>query len=398
VAGTLIERLAALAVEFGANVQPGQLVAVNAETGQEAYARAISKAAYLRGARYVDVYYFDSHVKRLRLEHAGEETLDYVPRWLGDRVRELSSERGALIALAPRVTPGVLTGVNPTRAGRDRLPVVTETLTMVNERGVNWTALPAPTEAWARVVHPEAADPLERLSAEITHILRLDEDDPVAAWQARMAELESIAERLTDLRLDAVHFRGPGTDLTIGLLPTSTWDCALFETVDGIRHLVNMPSEEVFTAPDPERVDGTVRSTRPLELQGATVEGLVVRFEGGRAVEIEADRDAEVLRGRCAVDHGGSRLGEVALVDRSGRVGAAGTTFVDTLLDENAASHLALGNAYSFTVGDDDRGRINSSAIHIDFMVGGDDVAVTGITSGGERVPLLVGGDWRLPD
>jgi aminopeptidase len=390
------ERLAQLAVELGANVQPGQLVGVSAETGQEAYARAIAEAAYRRGARYVDVRYFDSYVKRLRLLHAPEETLDYVPGWLGERVRELSRERGAAISLAPPVTPGLLAGVDPARAGRDRLPVVKETLRMVNDRTVNWTALPAPTAAWARVVHGDGDDALERLSAELVHVLRLDEDDPVAAWQARMAELDSIAGRLTALSLDAVHFEGPGTDLTIGLLPTSRWASALFTTVDGIQHLVNVPSEEVFTAPDPERVDGVVRATRPLELHGAIVEGLVVRFEGGRATEIEAERNAAALRARCAVDEGAARLGEVALVDRHGRVGSAGTTFYDTLLDENAASHLALGNAYEFTVAAADRERINMSAIHVDFMVGAADVEVSGLAEDGARVPLLRGGDWQI--
>jgi aminopeptidase len=267
---------------------------------------------------------------------------------------------------------------------------------MVNDRTVNWTALPVPTAAWARVVHGDGDDALERLTAELVHVLRLDEDDPVAAWRARMAELDSIAGRLTALSLDAVHLEGPGTDLTIGLLPTSRWASALFTTVDGIQHLVNVPSEEVFTAPDPERVDGVVRSTRPLELHGAIVEGLVVRFEGGRATEIEAERNATALRARCAVDEGAARLGEVALVDRHGRVGSAGTTFYDTLLDENAASHLALGNAYEFTVGAADRARLNASAIHVDFMVGADEVEVSGIAEDGTRVPLLRGGDWQI--
>ena len=388
-------RLAQLAVELGAHVEPGQLVGVSAETGQEAYARAIAEAAYRRGARYVDVRYFDSHVKRLRLLHAPEETLDYVPGWLGERVRELSRERGASISLAPPVTPGLLSDVDPL-VRRDRLPVVKETLRMVNDRTVNWTALPAPTAAWARVVHGDGDDALERLTAELVHVLRLDEVDPVAAWGARMAELDSIAGRLTALSLDAVRFEGPGTDLTIGLLPTSRWASALFTTVDGIQHLVNVPSEEVFTAPDPERVDGVVRATRPLELHGAIVEGLVVRFAAGRATEIEAERNAAALRARCAVDEGAARLGEVALVDRHGRVGSIGTTFYDTLLDENAASHLALGNAYEFTVGAPDRDRLNASAIHVDFMVGADEVEVSGIAEDGSRVPLLSGGDWQI--
>jgi aminopeptidase len=396
VADARIERLAALAVGVGANVQRDQLVGVTAETGNEAYARAAAEAAYRRGARYVDVRYFDSEVKRLRLAHAPEESLDFVPEWLGERIRELSRAHGANVAFVPNVTPGLLADADPRRAGKDRLPWLAETSKMVDSRTVNWTAVPAPSAAWARVVHGGADGALERLWADIERVLRLDEADPAGAWRERMAELDDVAAKLTQRRLDAIRFEGPGTDITIGLLPTSIWASALFTTVDGLQHLVNLPSEEVFTAPDPLRADGVVRSTRPLDVAGTPVEGLVVRFEHGRAVQIDADQGADVLRGRAAADDGACRLGEVALVDRTGRVGMVGTTFYDTLLDENAASHIALGNAYAFTVGDADRERLNHSAIHIDFMIGGDDVAVTGTTTDGQTVPLLRGGDWQI--
>jgi aminopeptidase len=167
------------------------------------------------------------------------------------------------------------------------------------------------------------------------------------------------------------------------------------QTVDGIVHQPNIPSEEIASAPDPERVDGVVAATKPLDIAGTVVEDLRVRFEGGRAVEIEG-KNAETLRGRTAKDDGGSRLGEVALVDREGRIGKTGTVFYNTLLDENAASHLAFGNAYAISVGDADRGRINKSAIHIDFMIGSDDVAVTGVRADGTDVPVLRRGDWQV--
>jgi len=170
----------------------------------------------------------------------------------------------------------------------------------------------------------------------------------------------------------------------------------MFSRRDGLPHLVNLPSEEVFTTPDPERVDGVVRSTRPLALGGLVVEGLRVRFEGGRAVQIDADAGAEALRAQAESDEGASRLGEVALVDRDSRIGRLGTTFYDTLLDENAASHIALGSAYRFTLDEKYLDRANRSEIHVDFMIGGDDVAVTGITSNGERVPVLRDGDWQI--
>src|SRR5207237_10829560 len=174
---------------------------------------------------------------------------------------------------------------------------------------------------------------LARLWGEVVHLCRLDEPDPIAAWRERISVLGSVAERLNERGLDSLHFKGPGTDLTVGLLPSSRWLTALEETVDGIVHLANMPSEELFTCPDPARAEGHVRSTRPLVLaDGTIIRGLEVRFEDGRAVEIEADEGADVMRGRAALDEGASHLGEVALVDREGRIGRLGTAFYDRVL------------------------------------------------------------------
>jgi aminopeptidase len=169
-----------------------------------------------------------------------------------------------------------------------------------------------------------------------------------------------------------------------------------FSTVDGIRHMPNLPSEEIFGAPDPQRTNGVVRATKPLVVSGSIIRGLEVEFRDGLAVRIDAAENAEVLRGYAARDEGAARLGEVALVDGDGRIGRLGTTFFDTLLDENAASHIALGQAYAFTAGDEDRDRLNRSGIHVDFMIGGDDVAVSGVTAAGDEVPVLRGGAWQL--
>jgi aminopeptidase len=201
---------------------------------------------------------------------------------------------------------------------------------------------------------------------------------------------------MTARRFSAVRFEGEGTDLTVGLLPTTRFIAAQFETAEGIRHMPNLPSEEIFGAPDPQRTDGVVRATKPLVVAGSIVRGLEVEFRDGRAVRIDADDGAEVLRGYAARDEGASRLGEVALVDGDGRIGRLGTTFFDTLLDENAASHIALGQGYAFTAGEQDRDRVNASGIHVDFMIGGDDVDVTGIEDGGAEVPVLRGGAWQL--
>ncbi len=390
--------LADLLVHVGANVQPGQVVAVSADPSKQILVRHIAESAYRRGAKFVDVSYFDGHVKRVRIEHAPEDTLAYVPPWYGQRFLALGAEGAALVALTPRVTPGLLSDVDPERAGRDLLPALKESSQVINERSINWTVGVYPTSDWAEVVHPHL-DPgaaLARLWDEIVFVCCLDEPDPRGAWRERSDFLDAVAARLDARTFDALHFEGDGTDLTIGLLPSSRWYSARFSRKDGLPHMVNIPSEEIFTAPDPERVEGTVRATKPLEIAGTLVDGLTVRFEGGRAVAMDARTGIDTLRARASRDEGAARLGEVALVDRDGRVGQAGTVFFDTLLDENAASHIALGSAYAFSVGEEDLARVNTSEIHIDFMIGGDGVDVTGLTREGDRVPVLRGGSWAI--
>jgi aminopeptidase len=394
-----MRRFADLVVGFAANVQEDQIVAIGSEIGKERMTRALAASAYRHGARFVDVSYFDLHLKRARALEARENTLEFVPSWYGERILELGRQRTARIGLTGPVEPGLMDDIDPVRAGRDQLPFLRESGQIVNERTTNWTAVPCPTQRWAELVHPDL-DPAAawaKLCEQILHVCRLDTDDPIAAWKERADTLIGAAARMTERRFDAVHFRGDGTDLTVGLLPTSTWMAARFETVDGIVHMPNLPSEEIFSAPDPQRTDGVVRATKPLVLGGSIIRGLEVEFRAGRAVRIDAEEGADVLRAYAARDEGASRLGEVALVDGAGRIGKLETIFFDTLLDENAASHIALGQAYRFTAGEEDHPRLNESVIHIDFMIGGPDVDVTGVPQGGgDEVPVLQRGAWQL--
>ena len=395
----LLRRYADLIVQVGANVQPGQTVWIVAEPGAAPLARLVAAAAYERGALFVDPWFFDPHVKRIRLERAAEDTLDFVPTWMGRRLTALGAGHGVRISITPQVPPGLLAGIDPGRAGRDALPALAENFDVINAKTTNWTVVPWPSPEWARLVHPGVEDEtaLARLWEQLVFVLRLDEPDPAAAWHTRLAQLHEAGKRVDAHRFDALRFEGPGTDLTVGLLPTSRFSSETpgMQTVDGIVHAPNLPTEEIATSPDPLRTDGVVTATKPLDLGGTVIRDLRVRFEGGRAVEIDGD-GADALRARAAKDDGASRLGEVALVDSEGRIGKTGTIFYNTLLDENAASHLALGNAYAISVGDEDRERINTSSIHIDFMIGSDDVTVTGIKTDGTEVPVLRGGDWQV--
>jgi aminopeptidase len=395
----LTRRLADLIVGYGANVQPGQIVGVTTYPGKEELTREVARASYERGAKWVDVWCFDPWVKRQRLAHADESTLDYIPPWLIDRLEWLSEEHAARVTLNGPATPDALTGVDPARAGRDLLPYLPNTGDVVNAGTTNWCVAPAPTRGWAGLVFPDLDpdDAYDRLWREIGHVCRLDEDDPAEAWRSRARTLETVAARLTERRFDAIRLHGPGTDLTVGLMPTSTWHAADFTTVDGLRHFPNIPSEEMFTTPDPARADGHVTATRPLEVYGAMIDGIRVEFAGGKVVSIDADRGADTLRSIAAKDEGSSRLGELALVDGEGRIGPLGTIFYETLLDENAASHIALGNGYDLGVESaEDKARVNQSSVHVDFMIGSPELDVDGLTADGEAMPLLRGGAWQV--
>ena len=398
---TLLERYADLIVSVGANVQPDQVVAVDALPEAQPLVHAIAKRAYEKGARYVDAWYFDGSLKRLRDDLAPEETLEWVPPWYGRRIEQLADLDAARCVLVPLVPPGLMEGVDPARAGRDRLPSIRETYKTIDDRSIAWTLSPYPSRSWAARVYPDLSgdDAVAALWKDIVHVCRLDDPDPAQAWQRRIDEIFQVASRLDALDLDALHFEGPGTELTVGLLPSSRFakEGGAAHTRTGIRHAPNLPTEEVFTTPDPERTEGVVAATKPLDIAGSLVTGIRIRFEGGRAVEIDADTNADALRGRCATDDGAQRIGEVALVDRESRIGKLGRTFYSTLLDENAASHLALGDGYVAPVGDKaDIARVNASDIHIDFMIGSNDVTVSGTTKAGAPVEIMRDGAWQI--
>jgi aminopeptidase len=393
-----VQALAKLTVNLGANVAPGQIVVLNAKLGQQELARAVAAACYEAGAHQVEVHYADPYVQRARLKFAPDEALGTVTPWLRRRPGELAELRGALIGLSGPSAPGLLDDVDPARIGRDTI-ALPEWAQVIDAAAVNWTIVPGPTAAWAKLVFPDLdeATAYERLWEQIARVCRLDEADPIAAWWTRVDELAANAARLDAAKLDSLHFIGPGTDLTVGLIPRVSWTGGGFETVYGRRHIPNVPTEEVFTTPDPEQTEGVVSSTRPLLVSGRSVNGLRVRFEAGRAVQIDADEGAGLVRELVTRDADANRLGEVALVDGSGRVGPTGTVFHDTLLDENAASHIALGSGFAHLAADEAAAEhVNVSGVHTDFMIGGPEVRVTATTSDGRELPILVDDRWAL--
>ncbi len=398
-----VTALARLAVRVGANVAPGQDVVVFAFDVEHApIARVVAEEAYLAGARFVSVLYWDQHVKRSRLAHAPADSLGFVPDWWDRVADECVERRGAFITIWGNPDSTLLSDIDGTRVGADHMPLTPSFFRLAGGGEVNWTIVPGPLAGWATRLFGEPD--LDRLWSVLEPIVRLDAPDPEAAWRAHVERLRARAAALEERRLEALHFSGPGTDLTVGLLEGARWLAGAIRTSWGREAIVNMPTEEVFTTPDYRRVDGVVRATKPVPLLGGVIaEGLRIRFQGGRAVEVEAVAGAEAVRAQMASDEGASRLGEVALVDRESPVGRSGLIFGDVLLDENASSHVAWGSAYAFSVPDlpeDESARdalgFNRSAVHQDAMIGGPGVDVEGMDRSGARVRIIEDDAWVL--
>lgn len=396
-----LRTFAELTLKVGANVAPGQAVAVKCFYDHAPLARALTEVAYEMGASFVDVWYWDPHTKRARVEHAPQDSLSWTPPWLHTRYEWLVENGGALIQVSGDPEPDLLSGLDPHRAGADAMPRLRSVIELVHSGKVNWTYVACASPGWAQMIYGEPDE--DRLWEDLFTFMRLDQADPMTAWKEHVDRLAERSRAMNDLRFDGIRFRGPGTDLFVGLLPESDWNAATMTTDKGREYVANMPTEEIFTTPDKRRVEGVVRSTRPLALHGTIVEDLEVEFAEGAAVAVRASKGKEIVQGEMNKP-GGKYLGEVALVDGSSPIGKTGRTFFDILIDENATCHIAYGAGYPQGVrgGQDmsheelDSMGVNMSEVHTDFMIGGPEVNVYGVAADGSETPVIIDDVWQL--
>jgi aminopeptidase len=400
-----------LALRIGLNLQPGQDLLVTGGGSGPAirpFLRQLTKNAYKGGARYVDVLWSDDQLAAIRLQHASRESLTFYPQWRVDRSLA-AIERGSALMSVLAGDPNLMAEQDVERvaiAGKAQAQAGKPVSDAVGRGATNWLGVAVPSPAWAALLFPDrpVEERIPALWQAIFSTMRMDRPDPLAAWEKHIAQLLARRSRLNERRYQALIFSGPGTDLTVGLAPGHQWCGGRETTTTGIPFTPNLPTEEVFTLPHREKVDGIVRASKPLSLRGVLIEEFTLTFRAGRVVDFSAASGGEVLGKILEMDEGAGRLGEVALVPHSSPISQSGLLFYNTLFDENAACHLALGRGYKSSLDGGTElskeefmaGGGNESLVHVDFMVGSGEIDVDGLTASGQREPLLRAGEWAF--
>ncbi len=401
-----LDRLAEVAVNVGLGLKPGQQLVMTASTDALPLARRITEHAYRAGASLVTTLLNDDESVLLRYRHAPNASFDCAAAWLYEGMAAAYKSGAARLAITGN-NPALLSNEDPDKVGRANRAVsraYRPALEIITRHDINWTIVASATPDWAAAVFPDDAPDaaLAKLWDAIFATTRIHTADPVSAWKAHDAELHKRAAFLNEKRYSALHYRGPGTDFRLGLADDHLWLGGGTTAGNGNYCIPNIPTEEVFSAPHKDRADGVITATKPLSHQGTMIEGIQVRFEKGRIVDARATRGQQVLERLIDTDDGARRLGEVALVPHSSPIAQSGLVFLNTLFDENAASHIALGQAYSSCLRDGDKlapeqlaaKGANDSLIHVDWMIGSAELDIDGITVSGAAEPLMRRGEW----
>jgi aminopeptidase len=403
----LLDRYAELTIKSGLGLKAGQQLLLTAPLEAVDLVRRLTYHAYKAGASLVTTLYTDEQATLMRYETGHDAGFDTAPAWLFNGMAEAFKDGNCARLAVIGEDPALLSAQDPeklSRANRARSKAYKPVIELITSFATNWCIISAATPSHARNMFPDLPEhqAMQKLWDAIFKCTRADLADPIAAWDAHNKALHARVKLLNDKRYSALKYTGPGTDFTLGLVDNHVWAGGASMARNGILCNPNIPTEEVFTMPHRERVDGVVRSTKPLSYQGSMIEGISVRFEKGRIVEGNATKGGDVFRKMISTDDGAARLGEVALVPHSSPISASGLVFNETLYDENAACHIAVGQAYSqnmegtadMTVEQKLAAGMNTSLVHVDWMIGSGELDIDGITQDGKAEPLMRGGEW----
>ncbi len=403
----VLSEYAKLVVKIGVNLQSGQGLEISCPIEKKDFALALTEAGYLAGASIVRVRWSDEDIDKLSYTYATEKTLTEIPKWLVDSKNELVEKNFCYIAVSAD-NPEAFKDIPSEKlfaVAKAKSKALKKYSDSIMSNAIRWSIVSVPTKEWAKKVFPNSSDPEQELAREIEKAMRLDTEKPILSWQEHIEKLNKRAEFLNKERFSYLLFKNSlGTDLKVGLSKNHVWLCAEEKAKDGFKFVANMPTEEIFTAPHKDRVDGVLKNAMPLCLNGQIIDNFTIEFKKGKIVSFSAEKGYEALKQLIETDAGTKRLGEVALIGKNSPIAKSKVLFYNTLFDENASCHLAIGKAYPTTIIDGDKLSLaelkklgaNDSTEHEDFMIGTPDLSVVGVKDNGEKVQIFADGEWVI--